>query len=105
MLFRSALKGGTDDDGLVQRIQLLVYPDVARRWRNVDRWPDTEAKQRAWEVFQRLDELDPATRLSRLRFSGMVDIDGYFRHPEDQEESRCPWLPGHTWARMSFSVP
>jgi hypothetical protein len=56
-----ALKGGADDDGLLQRFQLLVHPDVSRVWRNVDRWPDTQAKQMAWEVFQRLDALDPAT--------------------------------------------
>jgi putative DNA primase/helicase len=55
----ATLKGGADDDGLMQRFQLLVYPDVARRWWNVDRWPDTDAKQRAWAVFQRLDALDP----------------------------------------------
>jgi Protein of unknown function (DUF3987) len=56
----ATLKGGADDDGLMQRFQLLVYPDVARRWRNVDRWPDTDAKQRAWVVFERLDALNPA---------------------------------------------
>jgi putative DNA primase/helicase len=49
----AALKGGAGDDGLVQRFQLAVYPDVSRRWRNVDRWPDTQARQRAWEVFQK----------------------------------------------------
>lgn len=38
----------------------MVYPDVTRGWRNVDRWPDAAAKQHAWEVFQRLDALDPA---------------------------------------------
>jgi putative DNA primase/helicase len=55
-----ALKGGADDDGLLQRFQMMVYPDVARGWRNVDRWPDSVAKEMAWEVFQRLDALDPA---------------------------------------------
>jgi putative DNA primase/helicase len=58
----AALKGGAGDDGLLQRFQLLVYPDVERRFRNVDRWPDTLARQRAWEVFQQLDALDPAAR-------------------------------------------
>jgi putative DNA primase/helicase len=57
-----ALKGGAGDDGLLQRFQLLVYPDVERRFRNVDRWPDTLARQRAWEVFEQLDALDPAAR-------------------------------------------
>jgi Protein of unknown function (DUF3987) len=56
----AALKGGAGDDGLLQRFQLLVYPDVSKGWSNVDRWPDTNAKQRAWEVFQQLDALDPA---------------------------------------------
>jgi putative DNA primase/helicase len=55
-----ALKGGAEDDGLLQRFQMLVYPEVAKAWHNVDRWPDTFAKGLAWDVFQRLDGLDPA---------------------------------------------
>jgi len=54
-----AIRGGAGDDGLCQRFQLLVYPDVSKDWQNVDRWPDTEAKKQAWEVFQRLDRLVP----------------------------------------------
>jgi hypothetical protein len=38
---------------------LLVWPDPPTAWRNVDRWPDTKAKNRAYEVFRRLDALDP----------------------------------------------
>jgi hypothetical protein len=56
----AALKGGADDDGLLQRFQMMVYPDVTKGWRNVDRWPDTNAKEWAWAVFQQLDALDPA---------------------------------------------
>ncbi len=51
---------GRGDDGLVQRFQLAVWPDVAGRWRNVDRWPDTIARTRVIEVFQHLSTLDPA---------------------------------------------
>jgi putative DNA primase/helicase len=54
-----ATQGEKGDDGLLQRFQLLVWPDAPRAWRNVDRWPDTEAKNRAYKVFKRLDELDP----------------------------------------------
>src|SRR5262249_29276985 len=43
---------------LLQRFQLLVYPDVNKKWRNVDRWPDTAEKQRAWAVFERLSDFD-----------------------------------------------
>jgi putative DNA primase/helicase len=53
--------GGRGDDGLIQRFQLAVWPDVAGRWRNVDRWPDAAARGRAIEVFQRLNRLEAAT--------------------------------------------
>jgi hypothetical protein len=51
----AALAGGAGDDGLVQRLQLLAWPDAPASWRNVDRWPDTPARQAAWEVFSRFD--------------------------------------------------
>ena len=54
-----ATRGEKGDDGLLQRFQLLVWPDPPAGWRNVDRWPDTEAKNRAYEVFKRLDALNP----------------------------------------------
>src|SRR5215212_3121423 len=54
-----ATKGEKGDDGLLQRFQLLVWPDPHPTWRNVDRWPDIEAKNRAYEVFRRLDALNP----------------------------------------------
>jgi Protein of unknown function (DUF3987) len=53
--------GGRGDDGLIQRFQLAVWPDVAGRWQNVDRWPDAAARGRAIEVFQRLNGLEAAT--------------------------------------------
>jgi putative DNA primase/helicase len=56
---RGAVRGGIGDDGLMQRFQLLVYPDPPRTWRNVDRWPDSDARNRAFEVFRRLDALTP----------------------------------------------
>lgn len=49
------------DDGLIQRFQLAVWPDIAKTWRNVDEWPDTTAKNSAFEVFEKLDVLDATT--------------------------------------------
>jgi hypothetical protein len=46
------------DDGLIQRFQLMVWPDVTPAWRNVDRLPDGDARRRVVEVFVRLDALD-----------------------------------------------
>ena len=56
-----AVSGGAADDGLLQRFGLLVWPDVGREWRNVDRFPDTAAKNAAFETFQRLDAMQPGT--------------------------------------------
>lgn len=57
----------TDNDGLLQRFQLLVWPDAPATWKNVDRWPNTEARVRAFDVLTRLASLTPeicgATRL------------------------------------------
>ena len=52
-----AVKGGSGDDGLIQRNQLTVWPECPSSWRNVDRWPDTQAKAQAYAVVCRLDEL------------------------------------------------
>jgi len=54
-----AVRGGAGDDGLLQRFGLLVWPDISGEWRNVDRWPDTPAKTAAFDVFQRLDAMEP----------------------------------------------
>jgi putative DNA primase/helicase len=56
---RRALRGGSGDDGLVQRFGLLVWPDQQPDWREVDRYPNSGARESAWETFRHLDELDP----------------------------------------------
>jgi len=76
---RSAADGcGEENDGLISRFQLLVYPDSSGEWKNVDRWPDGEAKQHAFEVFEILDgmtgsmtgaEADDDDDVPFLRFS------------------------------------
>ncbi|MFL5516955.1 MAG: DUF3987 domain-containing protein, partial [Gemmatimonadales bacterium] len=50
----TARGGGQQDDGLVSRLQLLVYPDPCEHWKNVDCYPDAIAKNRAHEVLSRL---------------------------------------------------
>ena len=47
---------GAADDGMIERF-LIAWPDAPGEWREVDRWPDSEGKRRAWETFERLDTL------------------------------------------------
>ena len=56
---RRAVSGGSGDDGLIQRFGLLVWPDQAPQWENVDRHPNSAARQAAWDCFVSLDSLDP----------------------------------------------
>jgi len=73
---RSAMNCGAGDDGLLQRLQVVVWPDPPKTWTEVDRWPDSEARQTAFDVFDRLDAIDPAQigaepdPLPFLRFDG-----------------------------------
>jgi Protein of unknown function (DUF3987) len=76
-----ALEDGPSNDGLIQRFQLLVWPDTAPDWRYVDRAPDAVSEQQAVLVFRKLVELDPENPV-RLRFA------------PDAQELFIEWLTG-----------
>src|SRR5262249_6990402 len=50
---------GAGNDGLLQRFQLLVWPDQPRSYEHVDRWADTAARNRAYRVLERLAIVTP----------------------------------------------
>jgi hypothetical protein len=56
---KGAIAGNQGDDGLLQRFSLTVWPDQSGDWREVDKFPDTDARNMAWKAFQRLDEITP----------------------------------------------
>lgn len=64
---------GADNDGLLQRFQLLIYPDEPINWEFVDRRPHHEAKQRVINLFKQLAAINPvecgATKESSDRFA------------------------------------
>ena len=79
---------GENDDGLISRFQLAVYPDVDQPFINVDRWPDTQAKNRAYAVFTSLASLDPGS------ISATVDAVGeipYLRFADDAQAFFDGW--------------
>jgi hypothetical protein len=55
-IVRSATKG-TVDDGLIQRLQLAVWPDASTNWTWTDRTPNAAAKDKYTQVFNRLNGL------------------------------------------------
>lgn len=84
-----ATRGGQGDDGLLQRFQLLVWPDPPGSWHHVDRYPSADAKNRAFAVYKALDELDPK------RCGAVADEDGDIPAlrftPEGQEDFNTWW--------------
>ena len=61
------LQDGPSNDGLIQRFQLLVWPDFDGEWSYVDRPPNMVAQQQAESIYRRLVALDMNTPL-RLKF-------------------------------------
>jgi uncharacterized protein DUF3987 len=55
---RRANAGGAGGDGMIQRFGLLVWPDALGDWKNVDRYPDSAAREAAWSVFDRAAKID-----------------------------------------------
>jgi Protein of unknown function (DUF3987) len=56
---RRAVNGGAGDDGLIQRFGLLVWPDQSPAWENIDRYPNSAARDAAWGCSVGVDSLDP----------------------------------------------
>jgi len=92
---RTAINGGAGDDGLIQRFGLMVWPDIKGTWQDVDRWPDSEARNQAHRVFETLDRIDAAEldaqhdefdSLPYLRFSN--DAQAEFRIWRDAFEAK-----------------
>jgi putative DNA primase/helicase len=63
-----ALQDNPNNDGLIQRFQILVWPDPSPEWTYVDRIPHAEAIHQATRVFEKLVRLDPEYPL-RVRFA------------------------------------
>ena len=67
-------------DGLLQRLQLLVWPDDLGEWQTPTRFADTEAKNRTYQIFEILDDV------SALNSSPSIQ-QGY---PSDKVLRGCP---------------
>lgn len=62
------LSDGPGNDGLIQRFQVLVWPDMSRDWEYVDRLPNARLISTAESVLKKLTGMD-AENPKRFRFS------------------------------------
>lgn len=64
----AAIRGGRGDDGLIQRLQILVWPDSPSDYRHVDRWPNSAARDQLIGVFERLADLNVESFAERDKY-------------------------------------
>ena len=80
---------GYQNDGLIQRLQLLVYPDEPKQWNLVDQFPDHKAKDRCNDIIKKLSEMDftehGATTDEYTKFP-------YFRFSDEAQAVFFEWL-------------
>lgn len=88
-LVRSALDGSSDD-GLIQRLQLTVWPDDRPDWRWIDRRPDPVAREEFEQVFRTLHALSIGTPEAPAVFCFSLEGQALFRQwvEEIQAEAR-----------------
>ena len=103
-----AVGGGFGDDGLMQRFQLAVYPDLSANWKYTDRQPDPAAELKAWQAFRMLRNLDseaigaerngvcsiPFLRLSRAAQSMFIEWQEQLM-PRLRADTEPPWMESH----------
>jgi putative DNA primase/helicase len=66
-------------DGLLQRFGLMAWPDTHPDWKDVDRNPDSRAREDAWKVFDRLSSLDTRAAIALGARRGPSDSVPFFR--------------------------
>ena len=88
---RRANFGGVGGDGLIQRFGLLVWPDVSAEWRDVDEYPKSEARERAWQVFERASKLDMSAALRLGASKGPFDKIPCFRFDDAAHDDFLGW--------------
>lgn len=83
---RAVFHQGSGADGLIQRFQVMVFPDPAK-FEHVDQWPDSGAKLKATQVFNALADLVPS------EMGAESDLDGapFLHFAEDAQDFFDGW--------------
>lgn len=86
---RSAFSG-EKADGLLQRFQLAVWPDPVE-YQYVDRWPDQDARDAVWVLFEQIHGLAPEAFALSDKFSG----EPFVRLGPDAQATFEGWIVQH----------
>ncbi len=78
-----------NNDGLIQRLQLAVWPDEPESWQLIDTKPNRAEKQRAFDIMKALAELD---FIQYGATQSEYDERPYFRFDDDAQAVFNQWL-------------
>jgi hypothetical protein len=88
---RRANAGGAGGDGLIQRFGLLVWPDQPHEWNDIDRYPESKAREAAWQAFERASKLDLTAALALGAHKGEFDSIPFLRFTEEARGEFKDW--------------
>jgi len=88
---RKANAGGAGGDGMIQRFGLLVWPDAPVDWKNVDEYPNSAAREAAWDIFERIAKLDTSRALAIGAKIGRFDKVPCLRFDEAAHDDFLGW--------------
>lgn len=100
---QAAVKGGSGDDGFIQRFQVMVWPKVSEPWQLVKSVPPHDLEEKVIRIFDYLDGLpfDPEGKPILLGFDG--EAQELFDVWQDLLENRLrsDGLPAHMEAHLA----
>jgi hypothetical protein len=88
-----------DDDGLMQRFQLMTWPDPPATWKYIDREPNEKMITNAAEIFRRVAEMDVRTpRILKFSLTAQSFFVAWLEQLENRlrnDENLSPTLQSH----------
>lgn len=81
-----------ENDGLLQRFQLLVYPDPLNTWEYIDQSPDQEAKDLFYQITKRIAAPDFFDNIADVQ---IVKEKSCFSFDDQAQEHFIQWLTDH----------
>ncbi len=75
-----------ENDGLIQRMQLMVFPDEPNNWQLVDEYPFKAAKERVFGVIEKL------ARMDFIQHGAEEDKIPFFRFNNEAQQLFYEWL-------------
>jgi hypothetical protein len=82
---------GMGNDGLLQRFQLLIYPDI-EKWQYADASSNKDAKDAVFSLFKQLDELSEHELINLgAQPSDEFNVRPYFRFTEQAQQAYKAW--------------